>query len=428
MSSPQQPEIQHSSQEKNQKETLILYILAAIMFTVILDFMIVMPLGPQLMTVWSIGASEFGLIVSAYTFSAGVTGLLAAFFIDRFDRKNLTLFLYIGFTIGTLLCAVSTSHVFMIVARIITGAFGGVLGAVVFSIIGDIVPYSRRGAAMGIVMTAFSAASVAGVPFGLFLASLYGWHSPFFLLVGLCVLLSVFIYFVLPNLKSHLEHHVVVHPFETIKVVFTNKNHLWAFSLMLILMLSGFSVIPYIATYMSKNVGVSAQELSLVYLFGGLATIFSSRIFGKLADKYGKLKVFTANTILCSIPIIGITNWPVTSIWMMLPMSTFFFIVLNGRMVPAMAMISASASPKIRGSFMSFNSSVQQISSGIASLVAGLIIGSTISGELTNYWIVGVGSVVLSFAAIFIARKVQVLDIQQHKSTEAAAEPVVMEG
>ena len=409
--------------EEKKRETFTMLILAASMFTVILDFMIVMPLGPQLMSVFGIGASEFGHIVSAYTFSAGTTGILSAFFIDRFDRKKLFLILYFGFTVGTLLCAMAPNHMFMVLARIVAGAFGGVLGAVTFSIIGDIIPYERRGAAMGIVMTSFSVASVAGVPFGLFLSSGYGWHAPFYMLVIICIIVFIGLWAVLPSLRSHMgqKHN---NPKETLTEVFSNTNHLWAFSLMVILMFSGFSIIPYIATYMSKNVGVSDAELSLVYLFGGAATLLSSRIFGRLADKHGKLKIFTINTMLCSIPIISITLWPQTSIWAILPMSTLFFIVINGRMVPAMAMISGTPSPKIRGSFMSFSSSVQQISSGFASLFAGWILGTTASGQLTNYWIIGIGSVVLSFAAILIARKVRVQDMKPNTQTEVMPEAV----
>lgn len=403
-------------------ERFILIILAATMFTIILDFMIVMPLGPQLMAVFKIGAPEFGHIVSSYTFSAGITGLLAAFFIDRFDRKKLLLGLYAGFTIGTFLCAIAPNHYFMVIARIVAGSFGGIMGAVTYAIIGDIIPYERRGAAMGVVMTAFSIASVAGVPFGLFLAASFDWHAPFYFLVGICILIFIALFYFLPNMASHIHESNKTNPIETIKNIFSVPNHLKAYSLTFILMLSGFSVIPFIATYMSLNVGVSDHELSFVYLFGGGATLLSSRFFGRLSDKYGKHKVFAINSMLTAIPILCITLWPKSSIWAILPISTLFFIVNNGRMVPAMAMITGSTTQKNRGSFMSFNSSIQQITNGFAALVAGWIIGTTATGALTNYWIVGIGSAVLSFAAIYFARKIRVLDVRPTKIDEKAAE------
>ncbi|MBP9095991.1 MAG: MFS transporter [Ignavibacteria bacterium] len=389
-----------------KKEKLLLYTLATIQFTAIMDFMIVMPLGPQLMRLFDINPSQFGIIVSSYTFAAGFTGLVGAFFIDRFDRKTALLFNYIGFSIGTILCALAPTYEWLVAARIVTGLFGGVMGALVMSIVGDVVPEFRRATAMGIVMTSFSVASIFGVPFGLFLADLAGWHMPFYFLGFMGLIVSGIIYKVVPSVNTHMTKERPS-PVQVIKNVFGSKMQVRALIFMFVLILGHFSIIPYISPYLVANVGFPESYLKYMYLLGGAATIFTSPYIGRLADKYGKPKILTIIALISLIPVLAITNMPHVSVWIVLTSSTMFFIFISGRMVPSMALVTSSVTPQHRGSFMSINSSAMQLASGTASFLSGLVIAKSAGGEILNYSYVGYGAVVFTLAAILIARKIE---------------------
>ena len=393
-----------------RNEKLILWTLAAINFIHIVDFMILMPLGPQLMRIFDISPREFGLLVSSYTFSAGISSFFGAFFLDRFDRKKILLWVYIGFAIGTLGCALSPSYPILLSARVISGIFGGLTSALILAIIGDIIPDSRRGRAMGLVMAAFSVASVLGVPMGLFLASLSDWHTPFYILTVLAVLSLGMIIRFIPNITAHLVNDVVrPNPMVVIRRVTSNSNQMRAITLSVMMMLGQFMIIPFLSPYTVANVGFSEIQLTYVYMAGGAFTIFTSPWVGKLSDKYGKLKIFTIFMVLNIIPIAIITNLGVTPIPLVLMVSTMFFVTSNGRYVPAAAIITGTARPENRGSFLSFNSAIQQIATGFASLIAGLIIGENLSGELTNYNVVGYIAIVFSLLCIPIARRVKIV-------------------
>ncbi|WP_071887746.1 MFS transporter [Rufibacter sp. DG15C] len=390
------------------RESWLLFILAAIQFTHIMDFVIMMPLGPQLMRVFQISPREFGFLVSAYTFSAAISGFLSAFFIDRFDRKYALLALYLGFTLGTLACALAPTFGFLLVARVLAGAFGGVLGALVLSIIGDSIPEERRGAATGKVMAAFSIASIGGIPIGLYLASHASWHAPFYLLTGLCVLVLFMAWRMLPNMREHLVHHFPQHPGKVIMTIFTSANCLWAFALMVTLSLAGFTVVPFLSPYMVANVGFEEAELSYIYLFGGLATVVTSQLAGKLADRFGKKRVFMIAALFSVIPILIVTNLPQVPHWQAFVMTTLFFIVFGARFVPAMSLITSSVEPRLRGSFMSVNSSVQQLASGLAAFLAGLIITNAPGqDDLIGFWKVGLIATFFTIVSMWVVTKLK---------------------
>lgn len=390
------------------QEKLLFLILAVIQFTHIMDFMIMVPLGPQLIDIFSISTAQFSFLVSAYTFSAGISGFASAFFIDRFDRKYALLILYAGFTIGTFACALSPNYYFLLIARTLTGVFGGVIGALVYAIIGDAVPVEKRGKAMGIVMSSFAVASVAGVPFGLFLADKFNWHAPFFLLALLSGIFLLLSWRVLPNMRMHMENQQHRSPRMIISQVVNNTNQLWALALMMMLMLAAFSIIPLLSTYMVKNVGFSQSQLAYIYLTGGSVSFFSSIIVGGLADKYGKARVFIIAALLSIIPVLILTNLGVTPIPIALCIFAFFFVCTNGRIVPAMALITSSVASQHRGSFMSINSSVQSVSSGIAAFLAGLVVyESPVTKQLVNYNWVGIFSVFAVLICIFLVKKIK---------------------
>lgn len=396
----------------NKQERIILFILAALNFTNIMDFMIMMPLGPQLMRLFNINPQQFSFIVSAYTFSAFVSGLTSSLFIDKFDRKKSLMFFYTGFIIGTFLCGISQSYSMLIAARLFTGLFGGVLGATVLSIVGDIIPLERRGQAMGIVMAAFSIASVVGVPFGLFLAThtSFGWEAPFLFLALLGSPILFLIYKFIPAIDTHVLQNNTQHPFLMIKDILVERNQRKAIFLSMVMMLGHFTIIPFISPYMVANVGFSESQLQYIYLVGGLLTVFTSPLIGKLADKHGKLKVFVIFALLCTLPMFAITNMPHISIYLALCVSGIFFIFTSGRMIPMQAMVTAAVTPKYRGSFMSINSSVQQLMAGIGSFVAGNIVVKGSDGRLENYQYVGYLAITMSLLAIVIAVKLKTFD------------------
>ncbi|MDF3818449.1 MFS transporter [Leptospira sp. 96542] len=392
-----------------QKERAIIFILAALQFLHILDFVIMMPLGPVFMESFKINSAEFGLLVSAYSISAGFFGFIGALFLDKFDRKSGLLVLFTGFALGTLLCAIAPSYYFLLVARIVAGGFGGLLGATVLSIIGDIIPVFRRGKATGVVMSAFSVSSVVGIPIGLTLANHYGWHFPFYSLAIASFLLLPVAYFVLPPIRHHLETTFQKQSqFKSLVEVLTTKNHFPAFGFMILMMFGGFTIIPFLSPYLVFNAGLPNDDLPFVYFFGGLFTFFTSRYIGILSDRYGKFNVYKILSLMAVVPIVIVTTLTKTSLPVILTVTTVFMIVVSGRMVPALAMVTSAVQPRIRGSFMSVNSAIQQIASGAASFLAGAILVENPDQSFNNYDLVGMISVVCILSSVIVAKKIKI--------------------
>ncbi len=395
----------------SRKEKILLFILAIIQFSHIIDFMIIMPLGKQFMKSFDIGPQQFSLIVSVYAFSAFFAGLFSAMFIDRFDRKKALLLLYIGFGIGTLACAVSPTYLVLLMARGLTGAFGGTLAALVLAIVGDVVPLKRRARAMGVVMTAFSAASVVGVPAGIFLAAAFSWHAPFLAIGTLAILTTFLIIFFLPPIRGHLETGLVTtNPLQALGNVLRNANQQRALGFTIILMLGHFTIIPFIAPYMQLNVGFSDQQVAYIYTIGGVLTVFLLPYFGRLADRYGHVRVFTIASFFALFSIFAITNLPPVPIALALVATSSFFVVASGRNVPATALVTSVVRPENRGSFMSVRGSVQEMALAIASLVAGLIVTQQPDGTLGNYPMVGMLAIIMSIAAMALAPRLKIVD------------------
>jgi len=395
--------------KKTIREGWLLLILASIQFTHIIDFVIMMPLGPQLMRVFRISPQQFGYIVSAYTFSAAISGFISTLFLDKFDRKNAMLLLYIGFIGGTFCCALATGYEMLLLARILAGAFGGVIGALVFAIIGDAIPENRRGAATGKVMAAYSAASIAGVPAGLYLATTFNWHAPFYALTFLSLMVLATAYFALPAMRGHLTNAIKSNFLHVIGDILQNKNLLLALSLMIALTLAGFTIIPFISPFLVSNIGFADNELGYMYLLSGLFTLIVSPLVGRLADRFGKPKVFTIVALLSIIPILVLTHLEPAPHWFVLIITTTFFVGFGARFVPAVALITSSAEPNIRGSFMSFNSSIQQLATGFSALLSGFIIQKTAAGPLLYFNIIGFIASFATLLAIFIIWKLKVV-------------------
>ena len=386
-----------------RRERWLLLTLAGIQFTHILDFMIMMPLGPQFTALFGISNAQFGLLVSAYTLSAGFSGLMAATYIDRFGRKQLLLSMYSLFGLATLACAFAPDYVWLMMARVAAGLFGGVLSALSQTIVADVIPFERRGRAMSVVMTSFSVSTVAGVPLGLFLAAHFNWHAPFVGIAALVGLLALGAWQTLPRLDAHLYHPERVSVWRGIGQVLAEPNHLKAFAVSGLMMFAAFSVIPYITIYLQSNAGMQAAEVPWIYLCGGLATLLSARYFGRLTDRVGKVRMFQRLALAVTVPLMATTLSQGLPLWGLLAISTLFFTVMSGRMIPGMAMISSAVEPRLRGTFMTLNSAVQSASMGLAALVAGLIIGRDAQGQLTLYWVAGLLGVVASLLSVWLA-------------------------
>lgn len=391
----------------SSKEKIILLLLASLNFTHILDFMIMMPLNNYLIPYFNISPQQFSYLVAAYTFSAGISGFFAAFFVDRFDRKRILLFGYIGFLIGSICCGIANSYLLLFSARIFAGMFGGLIGAQVLSIVADLIPYERRGFAMSWIMASFSVASVFGVPFGLFLANKINWHAPFLFVGILGILIIPIIMKVIPPMNKHIEEKTKrENPIELVKNILSDRNQVLALGLSACLMMGHFMIIPFLNPYMEFNMGFSKlTQTPLIYMIGGSLTLVSSPIIGRMADKFGKHKLFLIMVSLGLIPIALITNLPPIPFYLVLCITGFWFVVSSGRSIPAQAMISNVVKPEKRGSFMSFNSSIQQIFVGVASIIAGMIVVKGPNHKLMHYEITGYISIGIILLSTLFAKK-----------------------
>jgi predicted MFS family arabinose efflux permease len=367
--------------------------------------MIMMPLGPEFIRELNINTHQFGLLLSSYTFAAAAAGILATYYVDRFERRQLLLSLYALFIIATFACGLAPNYEALFIARAFAGAFGGILGSLVQTIVADSIPFERRGKALGTVMAAFSVSTVAGVPLGLFLANhipSLGWRAPFFFIALISSLILYLGYRNIPKIAGHLDHiHEGSRLSQVLKILIA-PQHIKAFIFMALIMITGFSVIPYIALYLTSNVGISNSYISLIYLCGGVATLMSSRFIGHMSDKYGKVTVFRVLAIVSLVPLLVTTNLPVTPLWIVLINSTAFFILVSGRMIPAMAMVSQVVENKIRGTFMSLVGSVQMLSSGIASVLAGWIVTIGPDGMMQHYNLVGYGAAICGLLTFWL--------------------------
>lgn len=374
-----------------------------IQFTNVVDFMIVLPLAPKLIDIFGISSGEYNWIVFSYGLSAAVSGLISALFLDRFNRKSALLVTYIGFIGGTFFCAYANSFSAMITARIFTGFFGGIIGAQAMTIIADLVPFEKRGTAMGFFMASFSVGSVIGVPAGLYIANKYNWHMPFVSLAVLSISVLVLCFFLIPNLTSHLKSGNRNKLMDVFKGIKNTKNQQYAIIAMFVLMLGHFMVVPQVANYMQNNVGLSENDILWVYIVGGITAFISAPLVGKLADKVGKAKIFYLFMFLTFIPVAIITNLTPHPLWMVLIISSFFFACSSGRFSPVQAIISETVEPQLRGGFMSVVSSIQSAGLGLGAMITGMIIYDDADGNIVNFDIAGYVCMFISlFAVLFV--------------------------
>lgn len=429
-------------------EKRLLFILAAVQFSHIIDFMIIMPLGKTIMEVFDITPGQFAWVVSAYAGAALMGNLISTAFIDRFDRRTALLFLFCGFTLGTLACAFAPSYIMLLVFRSCTGIFGGTLGALVLAIVGDVIPLERRASAMGWVMTAFSAASVIGIPAAIWIAAEHGWNSPFIVTAAIAALFVVLAWFFVPPLRGHLDAEAafqagpqvqsvggkkqrevmadvlddiatppltaalvpkhgfakVIDPFVRI---FSDSNQRAALLFTMTLMLGHFTIIPFIAPYMQINIGFGDKQVGLIYFIGGLLTVVLLPLFGRLADKYGRMRIFTIASFFALGSIYALTNLDTESIAVALVATSSFFVVASGRNVPATTMITSVVRPENRGGFMSIRQSINEMALFASTIIAGFIITEGPDGKLEHYEWLGYFTIVMSILAVWAASRVR---------------------
>ena len=385
-------------------QKFVVAVLAFLQFTIVLDFMILSPLGAILLQELSIGTRQFGLVVSAYAFSAGVAGILAAGFADRFDRKRLLMFFYAGFLVGTLLCGLAPNYHLLLAARIFTGLFGGVIGSISFAIIADLFPLHMRGRVMGTVQSSFAASQVMGIPVGLFLANHFGWHSPFLMIAGLGACVGVLLALKLKPLVGHLEVATHRHPLRHLLRTATNSRYLVGFSATMLLATGGFMLMPFGSAFSVHNLGISLERLPMVYMATGLTAMAAGPLLGRLSDRFGKYRMLCISTIACCAIVVAYTQLGTTPIGWVIAINCAMFVAISGRMVSAMAMTSAIPAMTDRGAYMSVNSSMQQFAGGIASWMAGVIVVQTTSGRIERYdvlgWVVA-GAMILTMVLMY---------------------------
>lgn len=408
-----------------RRELALLLTLAGIQFTHVLDFMIMMPLGPQLTALFAISDAQFGLLVSAYTFAAGASGLLAASFVDRFERKRLLLVLYVLFGLTTLACALAPTYGMLMLARIAAGVFGGMLSAMTQTIIGDVIPFDRRGRATGLVMMSFSLATVVGVPSGLFLANWGGWHSSFMAIAVACVLVGALAVWSLPRLDKHVANARGQNLSFAIRGVLADRNHRLALAMSFAMMFAAFTVIPYITIYMQANHILLPTEIPFIYLSGGIVTLVSARWIGGLTDRVGKRTMFQRMLLLSMVPMTLTTLMQPYALPVVLLVSASLFFCMNARMIPGMAFLTSAAQPQFRGAFMSLNGAVQSVSIGLATWLGGLLIQRSPQGQVTHYWLCALAGVTASVVAYWLAERVKMhtIDLPADASSPVAAGP-----
>jgi len=391
-------------------QKFVIWILALTQFTVILDFMVMSPLGDMLMKSFNLKPSAFGFAVSAYAFSAGISGLLTAGFADRFDRKKLLLFFYVGFIVGTIFCGLAQSYAVLVAARIITGLFGGVIGSISMAIITDIFAMQQRGRVMGYIQMGFGGSQVLGVPIGLALANVWGWEAPFWLVAGLGILIAVTIAIKLQPVTEHLkvqsDKSALKHLWHTV----AKGNYRIGFASTALLSIGGFMMMPFGSAFAINNLGITNAQLPMLFMVSGVSSLVIMPIIGKLSDKIDKFKIFTVASIWMMVMCVIYTNLGVTPLLVVMGINILMMMGVMSRMIPSSALTSAIPEMADRGAFMSINSSLQQIAGGVAAAVAGVIVTQKDKGTpLEHYDTVGYVIVGISILSIFLLMRVDKL-------------------
>ncbi|MGX4768280.1 MFS transporter [Bradyrhizobium guangdongense] len=389
-------------------QSLLVALLAFAQFTIILDFIIMSPLGAIMMPSLDITAAQFGVAVSAYAFSAGLSGILAAGFADRFDRKRLLLFFYTGFTLGTALCAIAQDYHVLLVGRVVTGLFGGVIGSVVLAIVTDLFPLHLRGRVMGFVQTAFAASQVLGVPAGLFLANHWSWHVCFAAIVGLAIVTIAIIAFAMEPVDAHLKLKQDKNPFHHLVATIFEPRYTLAFCVTTLLATGGYMLMPFSSAFTVNNIGIDIVHLPTIYLVSGLFSIVTGPLVGRAADTFGKYPTFVFGCAMTVLMVLIYTHLGHVSLVSAITVNVLLFVGIFSRMIPSQAVMSAIPEPSQRGSFSAISASLQQLSGGLGSVLAAAIISQQPDGSLLHFERIGyvvVTTTLITLVAMYFVQK-----------------------
>ena len=409
------PQVKFSGYQK-----LVITLLALTQFTVVLDFMVMSPLGDMLMKTMNLSTSQFGFAVSAYAFSAGISGLLTAGFADKFDRKKLLLFFYVGFIAGTLLCGLANSYFTLMAARIVTGLFGGVIGSISLAIVADLFAMEQRGRVMGFMQMGFGASQVLGIPIGIYIANQWGWQSPFLMIVGLATIVWMMIVFKLQPIKKHLALQSDRNAFQHLWHTVAKRNYRIGFMATAMLSLGGFMMMPWGSAFAINNLQITTHQLPLLFMVSGIGSLIIMPLIGKLSDRVDKFKIFAAASAWMIVMVIIYTHLAVAPFWFVLLMNVLFMIGIMSRMVPAMALNTSLPEVKDRGAYMSINSSLQQIAGGLAAAVGGMVVvQKTKTSPLEHYDTLGYVIVGLTIISVYMLYRVSSMIKSQQLSKES---------
>lgn len=401
-------------------QKFVIFLLAITQFTVILDFMVMSPLGDMLMKSLNLKPSAFGIAVSAYAFSAGISGLLTAGFADKFDRKKLLLFFYLGFIAGTIFCGLAQSYAVLVAARIITGLFGGVIGSISMAIITDLFALQQRGRVMGFIQMGFGGSQVLGVPIGLYLANSWGWEAPFWLVAALSISIAILIAAKLQPVAQHLLVQTDKSAFKHLLHTFSKSNYRIGFAATALLSIGGFMMMPFGSAFAINNLGLTNQQLPLLFMVSGVCSLVIMPVVGKLSDKIDKFKIFAAASVWTMIMCVVYTNLGITPFILVIALNILMMMGIMSRMIPSSALTSAIPEMADRGAFMSINASLQQIAGGVAAAAAGMIVTQQSKGSpLQHYNTVGYVIVVISILSIFLMSRVSNLTKSKTESGKA---------
>ncbi|PZX94265.1 MFS transporter [Flavobacterium aquariorum] len=392
------------------------FILAITQFTVILDFMVMSPLGDILMKSLSLKPTHFGLVVSAYAFSAGISGLLTAGFADKFDRKKLLLFFYIGFIAGTILCGIVNSYLWLVTARIITGLFGGVIGSISMAIIADLFTLQQRGRVMGFIQMGFGASQILGIPIGLYLSNTWGWHAPFLWVAGMAGIVALFIAAKLKPITKHLAVQHDKSPFEHLKHTIAKKDYRIGFTATALLSVGGFMMMPFGSAFAINNLHITQHQLPMIFMIAGLSTLLVMPLVGKLSDTIDKYKIFIVASLWTIIMVAIYTNLGITAFGLVAVANVLMMMGVMGRMVPSTALVTSIPEIQDRGAFMSINSSLQQIAGGVAAAFAGtIVVQKDKLSPLEHYDTLGIIIICISLLTIILMYRVNKMVKRKNK-------------
>lgn len=387
-------------------QKIALLVLAFLQFNVMLDFMIISPIGYILIKDLDITTSQFGLVVSSYIFSAATSGIISAGFIDRYDRKKVLIFFFTGFIIGTLFCALSNSFITLLVARIITGIFGGVVVSTTMTIVSDLFTPNQRGRAMSTVQMAFAASQILGIPLGLFIANNLSWHYTFFLIVILSILILLIIVLKIKPVNEHLkmrsDKNPLLHLWNTVK----DKQHRIGFSATVILGM-GMMLQPFISIFLVNNIHLTNDHVPILFMVTGASAFFIMPLVGKLSDRFDKFKIFLVGSLATIVIIPAYTHLPVVPLWVVLILNVILFAAIMSRMGPFQALNSMIPQPASRGAYMSISSSLQQMAGGLGIIIAGSIAYQpTPTSPLQNFNLLGYVVIALCVFAVYLVYRV----------------------